>query len=302
MRPTLRQLHYLVAVADTGKFRDAARLLNVSQPSLSAQLADAEAQLGAALVERGRRGASLTPLGEDVVQRARAILTQVEDLKTVVRSRSQGPAGHYRLGTVPTIGPYLLPGAVKRLHALYPELKLSVREERTIDLQKKLDDGRLDMVISTPEDHRDAAYMPLFDETLWICTAVDDPLAAEDSPVHLKDLEGRDVLSLGYGHRLSKIVQGLADLADARVSTEYEGTSLDALRQMAAMGVGIAILPSLYAMVEARRDPALAIRQLIHPQAIRPVSLLWRAASPLARHMQQIGTLLQQAGQELLGH
>ena len=127
MRPTLRQLQYIVAVADTGRFRDAALQLGVSQPSLSEQISDAEAQLGVTLIERARTGAVLTPAGVEVVRRARIVLTQVEDLKTVARQVTGDLAGRYRLGTLPTIGPYLLPSAVRELHQLYPDLRLGVR-------------------------------------------------------------------------------------------------------------------------------------------------------------------------------
>ena len=300
MRPTLRQLQYIVAVADTGRFHDAARLLGVSQPSLSAQVAEAEAQLGVVVLERGRGGAFVTPVGEEVVRRARIILTQLEDLKTAARQASGGLAGRYRLGTLPTIGPYLLPSAVRELHQLYPDLRMSVREERTIDLEEKLNDGRLDMVISTAEDHVHAASMHLFDEVLYVCAAPDDPLSVTDGPVSLEDLVGREILSLGFGHRLSMIVQNLADAAGAHVSTEYEGTSLDAIRQMAGLGVGVAVLPSLYALVEARRDPAQIVRPIDHPLAQRDISLIWREGSPLSDSIQKLGLVFRDIATDLL--
>lgn len=300
MRPTLRQLQYLVAVADCGRFREAARRLNVSQPSLSAQLADAEAYLGTTLVERAHSGAFLTPVGMDIVRRARSILTQVEDLKVAARLEGATLAGHYRLGTTPTIGPYLLPDAARRLHSLHPDLKMSVREERATDLQTKLTDGRLDMVISTPEDHPGTDHAALFEEPLWICVAEDDPLAQTSGEVSLADLRGRAVLSLGFGYRLSIIVQQLADKAGAYVSTEYEGTSLDAIRQMAAMGVGVAILPSLYARREAIRDPSLIMRRIRHALAVRHVSLIWRPESPLSAQMTEFGGALRDVAQDLL--
>ena len=300
MRPTLRQLQYIVAVSETGKFLDAARQLGVSQPSLSAQISEAEAQLGVTVLERGRGGAVLTPIGEEVVRRARIILTQLEDLKTAARQSLGGVTGRYRLGTLPTIGPYLLSSAVRELHALYPDLRMSVREERTIDLEEKLNDGRLDMVISTAEDHVHAEFMQLFDEVLYVCAANDDPLSAQQGPIVLSDLKGREILSLGYGHRLSLIVQNLADAAGAHVSTEYEGTSLDAIRQMAGMGAGIAILPSLYAMIEARRDPDQVVRPIRHPLATRTISLIWRESSPLADNIQKLGLIFRDVASDLL--
>ena len=300
MRPTLRQLQYIGTVAECGKFHEAAKLLAVSQPSLSAQIAEAESQLGVTLFERGRNGAYVTPAGEDVVQRARVVLTQVEDLRTAARQKSQNISGRYRLGTLPTIGPYLLPSSVRELHTLYPDLRMSVREERTIELQEKLNDGRLDMAISTAEDHIGADHMQLFDEQLFVCAAYDDPLSQEEGPIDLEALKGREILSLGYGHRLSLTVQGLADLAGAHVSTEYEGTSLDAIRQMSGMGVGVAVLPSLYAMVEARRDPYQIVRKINHPFAKRTISLVWRNESPLSANIQKLGLVFRDVASSLL--
>jgi len=300
MRPTLRQMQYIVAVADTGRFRDAAELLSVSQPSLSEQISDAETQLGVTLIERSRSGAVMTPVGTEVVRRARIILTQVEDMKTVARQAAGDVVGRYRLGTLPTIGPYLLPSAVRELHRLYPELRMSVREERTIDLDEKLNDGRLDLVISTAEDHVYSESMQLFDEQLYACAAPDDPLSERGGAIQLSDLKGREFLSLGYGHRLSMIVQNLAEAAGAHVSTEYEGTSLDALRQMAGMGAGIAILPSLYALVEARKDPSQVVRPIDHPLARRQISLVWRAGSPLEANIQKLGLVFRDVAAELL--
>lgn len=300
MRPTLRQLQYIVAVADTGRFRDAAEILSVSQPSLSEQISDAEAQLGVTLIERSRTGAVITPVGEEIVRRARIILTQVEDLKTVARQSSGKVVGRYRLGTLPTIGPYLLPSAVRELHKLYPDLRMSVREERTIDLDEKLHDGRLDMVISTAEDHVHFEAMQLFDEQLYACAAPDDPLSEETGPLDISELKGKEFLSLGYGHRLSMIVQKLAEASGAHVSTEYEGTSLDAIRQMAGMGAGVAILPSLYALVEARKDPSQVVRPINHPLARRQISLVWRAGSPLEANIQKLGLVFRDVAADLL--
>lgn len=300
MRPTLRQLQYLVAVADTGKFHEAARMLNVSQPSLSAQIAEAEQQLGAILVERGRHGAFMTPLGDEVVRRARTILTQVEDLKAFTLRPAGEVAGRYRLGTVSTIGPYLLPGAVRELHRLFPELRMSVRESRTADLNERLNDGRLDMIISTPEDHASSAFMELFEETLFVCAAQEDELSAKKGPVDLDALRGRELLSLGPGHRLSLIIQQLADAAGAHVSTEYEGTSLDAVRQTASMGEGVAILPNLYAVVEAQRDPSQVVRPIRHKLARRKIGLVWREGSPLAEPMAEMGKVMRDVAAELL--
>lgn len=272
MRPTLRQLEYLVAVAEAGRVGVAADRLNVSQPSLSAQLAEVEADLGATLFLRGRGGAKPTPVGEEVVRRARMILHEMEDLRAVARGGGIFQ-GRLRLGVLPSIGPYLLPGVVRRLHKEHPDLRLVIREESTHDLDEGLRSGRLDMIISTPEDHMGARATPLFTEQLWAAFALDH-VHAEGAEIALEMLRNETLLTLGRKHRLSHIVEGLALRAGGRVSDEYEGTSLDAIRLMAESGAGVAVLPSIYAATEMRRGTNVRLRRLEHPDAKREIALM----------------------------
>lgn len=273
MRPTLRQLEYIVAVADTGRVGLAAAQLNVSQPSLSAQLAEVEADLGVTLFQRGRAGAKITPVGEEIVRRARQILHELQDLRAAARGGGIFQ-GRLRLGVLPSIGPYLLPGVVRRLHEEHPSFRLIVREESTRDLDEGLRSGRLDMIISTPEDHPGARKAHLFTEQLWAAVALDHPLASAKPVFTLDDLQGQTLLTLGSTHRLSHIVSGLAASAGGRVSDEYEGTSLDAIRLMAAAGAGVAVLPSIYAVTEARRGTDVSLRALNDPAACRDIALI----------------------------
>lgn len=300
MRPTLRQMQYLIAIADTGKFGDAARAVNVSQPSLSAQVAEMEAALGVQLIERSRRGAMLTAAGEEMVRRARNILREVEDLKAVAKLGRTGLSGRLRLGVLPTIGPYLLPLASRDLHKRFPHLRLSVREERTVDLEHHLQAGDFDTIISSAIDHENVNHEILFSERLYLCAPPEDPLAQQDGPVRLKDLKGHALLTLGQGHRLNTIIREIAFASGAEVSAEYEGTSLDAIRLMAEMGAGIAILPSLYALTEARIDRGLNVRLIDHPLARREISLIWRDTSPLAASLQALAAPLKGAAEKVL--
>lgn len=302
MRPTLRQLQYLVAISETGHFGEAAKRVNVSQPSLSAQIANMEAELGSTLVERGRFGALLTPKGEETVRRARLILRDMEDLRSAARHVSDHLTGRLRLGVLPTIGPYLLPHAARRLHASHPALRFSVREERPTDLMAHLHEGLFDTVISTSEDYSDCKSRHIFDDQLWICTAPDDPLAQASGPIALSDLKGRSLLSLGYWHwhSLDLKVQALAEASGAHVSTEYEGTTLDAIRQMAEMGAGLAVLPSLYAVIEVRRDPHMIIRRIDDPLATRQIELIWRDTSPLDASFTALADILRDVAADIL--
>ncbi|MEM6900299.1 MAG: LysR substrate-binding domain-containing protein [Pseudomonadota bacterium] len=300
MRPTLRQMQYLVAIADTGRFSEAAKRLHVSQPSLSAQIADMEAGLECVLLERSRSGAFLTPIGKEVVRRARLILSEVEDMKAVTRETVLGLAGRLRLGVLPSVGPYLLPSATKKLHNQFPELRLLVSEERTVDLETHLADGAFDLIISTPEDHSAHASEPLFDENFWICAAPDHELSTSKEAVRLSSLRGEPLLSLGPGHRLSQHIAELARKAGGHVGEEYQGTSLDATRQMAVMGAGVAILPSLYVKLEAQRDKDLTVRPIKDPSAQRTISLIWRQGSPLRDKFNAIAEVLRITANDLL--
>ncbi|MBR9825249.1 MAG: LysR family transcriptional regulator [Alphaproteobacteria bacterium] len=300
MRPTLRQLQYIVAVADSGRFSDAAQKLHVSQPSLSAQVAEAEAHLGAPVFERSRAGVLVTPAGDEVVRRARYILRQVEDMKAAVQHGRDGLYGRIKLGVLPTIGPYLLPRCTHDLHERFPDLRLGIRDESTVNLAKHLADGQLDTVISTREDHPGCSYESLFTERLWVAVPPEDVLSERAGPVTHQELEGRPFLTLGLGHRLTLLVQGLAQRAEAYVSTDYEGTSLDAVRHMAALGAGVAILPDLYVRCEAMRDANLHFRPIDDDGANREIALVWRENSPLEESFRALASVLRSAADAIL--
>ena len=270
---TIRQLEYVVAVADTGQFGRAAKRLNVAQPSLSAQIAELEAILGVRIFNRGRRGAEPTTNGIHIIQRARSVLKEAEDI--VALSRNDGLfGGRLRLGVLPSIGPYLLPEVVRKLHRDHPDLRLVLREASTLALDEEFRKGRLDMIISTPDDHLGARQTPLFTEQMWAAFAGDDLLAKREGPVSRAELKGRTLLTLDRTHRLSRMVQLLAQSCDAYVSDDYQGTSLDAIRLMAAAGSGIAILPQIYAAREARRGSDVSLRPFSKNMIKRQIALI----------------------------
>jgi LysR family transcriptional regulator, hydrogen peroxide-inducible genes activator len=273
MRPTLRQFEYILAVEQTGQFSLAAKKVNVSQPSLSAQIADAEDSLGIEIFRRGRQGAVATPAGLDVLEQARKILRDFEDLKESA-SGSGIFESRLKLGVLPSIGPYLLPRVVRALHRQHPMFRLVVREESTQDLEEGLRSGRLDMIISTPVDHPNSRQSLICQERFWIAVPQDDKLAEISGPVASQDLSGRTLLTVSPKHRLSHIVASLAEQVGGRISDDYEGTSLDAVRLMAAAGSGVAILPQIYASTEARRGPDLCLRLLSDSSIKRDLSLI----------------------------
>jgi LysR family hydrogen peroxide-inducible transcriptional activator len=272
MRPTLRQLEYAVTVQRLGSFSLAADVLGVSQPSLSAQIATVEADLGVRLFDRSRSGVRLTAKGAEFVQRAQRILSEVENLRSVMTS-SLPFAGRLRLGVLPSIGPYLLPQVVQRLHRDQPDLRVLVREENTLDLDGGLSSGRFDAIISTPEDHPNTRQHRLFDEALWVAVATDDPLAKQ-AAITARDLNGRRMLTLDRGHRLARIVFALAASAGGVVSDDYEGTSLDSILLMAATGAGVAVIPELFAKRQAVHRSEVTVRPLEMTEASRTIALM----------------------------
>ena len=300
MRPTLRQLQYIVAIADCGRFHEAAKRLNVSQPGLSTQLAEAELDLGVTIFERGRNGATPTPVGEDIILQARRILTEVEELRTLALGSKKVMAGRIRLGVLPSLGPYLLPRVTRELHTRFPDLRLAVSECDTQELDQGLREARFDIIISTPDDHGGMKQAALFEEQLWVCGPPEDLIAAGQAPVTLQQLASRPLLTLGAGHRLSKLIAEIAREAGTTISSEYEGSSLDAARQMAVMGAGYAIMPSLYALSEARRDPDFIVRQIDHPICQREIALIWRPTSPLEKEFAVLADLMRNIAADLL--
>ena len=275
MRPTLRQLEYIVTVSRLGRFSLAAEVLNVSQPSLSTQIATVEQELGVRIFERNRGGIQVTAKGEEFILRAQKILAEVKDLRHAM-SNDMPVGGRLRLGVLPSIGPYLLPQAIKQVHRIRPGLRIVVREENTLDLEQGLKSGRFDLILSTPEDHPNTVQHRLFNEPLWVAVAVDDVLARDLQGVSATDLQNRIFLTLDQSHRLSRIVYALAAECGGVVSDEYEGTTLDSIVLMAASGVGVAVLPDLYARRQGIYRDEVRLRPLSIANANRDIALLAR--------------------------
>ena len=278
--PSLQQLRYLVAIADTAHFRRAAERCHVSQPTLSGQLKELERRLAGQLVERDRKArVILTPLGREVVARARRILRDVEDIRDLARRGGPHPVGTIRLGAVPTLGAYFLSLVVPDLHAAFPELRLFVREASTESLLALLDDGALDaLLVPLPVRGEHLETTPLLAEPLMAAVAADHPLAAARS-VGAADLRGQTVLALEPGHRLHAQVEDLCTAVGAVVARDFEGTSLDTLRLMVGMGLGLTFLPALYVRTEALKDPAVRVLPFVPDPPLRHVGLVWRKRS-----------------------
>ncbi|MBI2236613.1 MAG: LysR family transcriptional regulator [Magnetospirillum sp.] len=269
---TFRQLQCLVAVADALHFRRAAERLRLSQPALSAQIAQMEEQLGTLLVERTRRRVLMTPVGREVAERARAILRDVAELEEAARQSGEPLSGTLRLGVLRTLGPYLLPHILPEMRLRHPGLKLYLREEPRERLLAELGSGDLDMVIiaDAPRDDSHLTVVPLFHEPLWAALPLGHALAARQTLTR-GDLTAERLILLELGDGLREPAMALA-----AEHPDFRATSLDSLRQMVAMGLGATLLPALYVAAEALDDDQIAMRPFIAPAPGRAIDLAWR--------------------------
>lgn len=287
--PSIQQLRYLVAVADTLSFSVAAGICHVTQPTLSMQLKDLERRLGVVLVERSRARVIMTPEGESIAKRARSVLSEVEDIRAIARAGSNATGGTLRVGVVHTLGAYLLPLLVPGLRQQFPDLRLYVREELPATLIHHLDSGRHDFLLyPLPIPRADFVSLPLFHEPLQVVMAHDHPLSAKRL-ITPADLRGVEVLTIERGHNLFEQISRLCAEAGASLSYDYEGTSLDTLRQMVAMGMGVALLPSLYVRSEVQREELVTARPFADTRLERVIGMAWRQNSPRERSFHVLG-------------
>ncbi len=288
---SLRQLQYAVAVADTGGFRRAAERCHVSQPSLSAQLAQLESVLGVKLFERGGRRVLLTAAGTDLLARARRVLLEAEGLSTSAQRFLDPLAGTLRIGIIPTVSPYLLPDVAPVIRARAPRLTVVWAEEKTADLLRDLADGRLDAALLAQGAHiADFETETVGVDRFVLAGRRDHRLLQGRRPVRLDELDGESVLLLGDGHCFREQALALCTRARAH-EADYTATSLATLAQMAAGGAGITLLPALSLSVENRRGD-LALRPFVAPAPSRTLVLAWRKGSPLRAGLKEVAAAI----------
>lgn len=287
--PRLQQLRYLVAIADTLSFSRAAEACAVTQPTLSMQLKELENNLGATLVERTRTRVLMTPVGSEVVRRARDILAGVEDIREIARG-GDGPAldGSLRMGVVQTVGAYVLSLAMPTLRRSYPGLRVLVREDRIENLPAKLSDGTHDVLLMPqPLEQHDFTSVCLMREPLYLVLPADHRLAACET-IDPASLAGETVLTMERGHRLHDQIATLCQEVGANHASDYAGTTLDTLRLMVSTGMGITLLPALYVRSDVLREKLVVARPLASRAPVRDTSMVWRNASPRAARFERL--------------
>ena len=292
----LRDLRYLVAVADHRHFGKAAAACYVSQPTLSAQLKKLERELGVELIERNPRQIMVTATGERVVAHARTMLREADTINEIAQ-RSQDPeGGSVRMGLIPTVAPYLLPHVVPDLHRRFPNLELLLAEEKTEVALAQLRDGRLDVaVLALPVNDDQLHQELLFAEEFVLAVPTGHPLASSDEPVDASVLADEPVLLLEEGHCLRDQALNVCRLVGASERDGFRATSLETLRQMVAAGVAVTLLPELAVLPPVPDSFDVCLRRFAEPAPKREIAMLWRRSSEHAGLYGKLAAVLRDA-------
>ena len=294
----LRDLRYLVALADERHFGRAAERCFVSQPTLSAQIRKLEEYLGVPLVERQPKRVTLTETGAKIVERARRALQEADAIVELAKTDRDPLAGALKLALIPTVGPYLLPHVAGPLRRALPRLKLMLYEYQTGPLLEKLRDGELDLgILALPITLDGLETAQLYDEPFTVAMPANHPLAERDR-VKLEDLRGETLLLLEDGHCLRD--QALEVCSRIRVQEEqdYRATSLETLRQMVAAGHGVTLLPQLAADSPVGAARGLRAKPFARPAPSRTIGAVWRKSTTRAAAVAAIGGSIRAAMKE----
>ena len=292
---TLRDLEYLVALAETRHFGRAAERCHVSQPTLSAQLRKLEDSLGIALVERRPRRVALTAAGDTVVQHARRMLRDADDIRALAHASQDPLAGPLKIGLIPTLGPYLLPRAAPKVAKALPKLQLMLHEYQTAPLIERTLAGELDLaILALPADTKGLVTRSLFREAFLVAMPASHRLAGKKR-VKATDLEDEKLLLLEEGHCLRD--QALEVCAHVGTDEQdFRATSLETLRQMVAAGLGLTLLPSLAAVGPFASARGLAVRPFAPPAPSRMVGAAWRRSSSRGEAIRAVCDIIARAG------
>ena len=297
----LRDLQYLVALAEHRHFGHAADACFVSQPTLSTQIKKLEDELGVPLVERTPRKVLLTEVGRDIAARARDVLNEIEQIRGVARRTLDPESGTVRLGIFPTLGPYLLPHVLPPVRTAFPRLELLLVEEKTEAVLRMLREGKLDAGILALPLHEDSLHSEfLFEEPFLLAVSGEHPLAHKQGQLKLADLSNQNLLLLEDGHCLRDQALEVCHMVGAGERSGFRATSLETLRQMVAANVGITLLP-----VTAVKPPVAPVENLHliefkgHPPS-RRIAMIWRKSSAMDGFLKRLAQIFRQLPTDLL--
>ena len=295
----IRDLEYLLAIAQTGHFGRAALQCHVSQPTLSAQLKKLEDELGVVLVERHSRRVWLTPAGQSAVVYARRVLDEVQHIKDLAR-QGEGLNGPLRLSAIPTVGPYLFPHLVGMMRQKFATVKPLLREDKTDDLLPLLRTGQVDagfLAIPLPGEHDDLVVAPVYEEPFCLLLPEGHALLKRKQ-IREEDLRGERLLLLEDGHCLREQALSVCRRLGAGEREDFRATSLETLRQMVAAGVGCTLLPVL--ALEGPLPPGVVARPFAAPVPGRQVALVWRRGYPAGSGLRHLADELARTMAETL--
>ncbi len=277
--PTLKQLHYLVALRDHGHFGRAAEACFVTQSTLSAGIRELETLIGVVLVERTRRVVRFTPLGERVADKARRVLREAEELGDLARAAGRPLSGVMRMSVIPTIAPFMLPRILPRLRADYPDLQLYLREEPSAAACEALHNGRADCVLlALPYACGEVACQELFEDRLFV--AYPSGELPEGPTMAADDIDETRLLLLEDGHCLREHALAACVRPEMRSEATMLGTSLHTIVQMVDNGLGVTMLPAMAVEAGILDHTRVDARPLDADHAVRRIALVWRRASP----------------------
>lgn len=285
----LRDLKYLVALADHRHFGKAAAACFVSQPTLSTQIRKLEDELGLPLVERAPRKVMLTPAGVEAAARARTIVAEVEQMKEAARRSRDPEAGTVRLGIFPTLGPYLLPHVIPNIRERFPQLELLLVEEKSDELLTRLREGKLDAaLLALPLDDDQLHAEFLFEEPFLLAVSQQHPLARRQH-LDVQELSSQKLLLLEDGHCLRDQALAVCRLFGANEKSEFRATSLETLRQMVAADVGITLLPTLSVKPPVPRSDNIRLLDFSgDDRPSRRIAMAWRRSSAMTGFLEQL--------------
>lgn len=295
MSMNLRDLRYLIAVADKRHFGRAAEVCHVSQPTLSGQIKKLEDYLGVTIFERTSRSVAVTPIGEEILRHARLAVEQADLISAVAQAHRDPLAGPLRLGVIPTLGPYLMPLVLGALRKGFPDLRLVLSEEMTDSLNARLRRHELDAaLLATAPDDSDFDAIRLFDEPFWLACPREHALVRVEE-ITYDDLASADMLLLADGHCLRDQALEVCRRADAGESLgvgDLRAASLETLLQLVGSGFGCTLVPALALRGPWMTDAGVLVRPLSLPGASRRVSLVFRRSFPRREALEALADLL----------
>ena len=289
----LKDLKYLVTIADTGHFGKAAERCFVSQPTLSAQLKKLEQTLGVQLVERQPNNVKLTEIGREVAERSRRMLAQSEEIVAIARANADPLAARLKMALIPTIGPYLLPRITQKIRKALPKLKLMLYEHQTESLLERLQAGDIDLgILALPVSDEHVHTRVLYEE-IFVLAVPDGHALAKKSRVKVTDLDQQTVLLLEDGHCLRDQALEVCHRVDIREAENFRATSLETLRQMVVAGLGVTLLPSLAVEPPFGAQRGMSIIPFASPQPKRTVGAIWRKSTTNAAAIEAVCNVIE---------